>query len=313
VTLLALAAAERPAQACSCGSPIMLSPTPEATGVPRNARLAIYFSYGVGEEVPAFALRGAGGAEVAITVQAERLARIVFIQPDAPLAAGAAHELDLPGGTTISFTTGDALDETAPAFAGLAGLEAHDYPYPGPGGCHNSCASGGNRYSRLELAYDPPGADTAFLLLEVWREGEATPSQRIPLAWRPWAHIDTIACGPAISPLAPGETYCARLLAHDAAGNVAGAGAEVCAPVESCANVPDDNCLPERGCPEPPDPPDDECIPEEGCGTIIEPERDAGRSGCAATGIHPRDPGAAMLLLAGLLLLAARARRRARG
>jgi hypothetical protein len=293
LVLLALVAAERPAHACSCdGSPIVLSPRADATDVPRNARLAIYVPYTTGEDAPEVVLREAAtGAEVALSIesmpQGNTGERILFATPDAPLAAGTVYEIALPspfGEHTHSFTVGDALDETPPAFAGLAGFEAHSYPYPGPGGCYNSCVAYRDRFSRLELDYEGPGADTAFLLLEVRLQGQFTPAHVIPFPWGSRDHVGSFSCSPALPRLEPGQTYCARLWAHDAAGNVAGGDAPVCAVAATCRNVPNDDCVPERGCTRP--------------------------GGCAvAPGPATPGSGAGVLLLAGLMLvLAARPR-----
>jgi hypothetical protein len=289
VTLLALAAAARPAAACTCdGAPVVLSPQPAATGVPRNVRLALYYffpDYGG----PALALRELGtGVEIPLTIEAVlHGSLIVFAQPDELLAAGAEYEIIVPPSLfherVTTFTVGDTLDESPPAFAGLAALAAHTYQFPNPDGCFLGCISGGDRLSRLELTYDLPGADTAFLMLEVRHHDDLGPSHLVPFPWGPQEYVEGMDCWPAIPRLEPGETYCARLLAYDAAGNVAGADAEVCAVARSCANIPDEHCIPERG-----------CRREGGC--------------AAAPGSRAAGSGAALVALAGVVLLAARRR-----
>lgn len=248
------AAAPRPAEACSCApqSPFV-TPEPGATNVPRNAIVAVLVYGGTSPEALQIQ-EAATGASIAVDVEvmdhaAGYVTRLLIARPREPLAPATEYRITI--GEQATFTTGDALDIDAPVFAGLSALKADTTAYDGDSGCFSTCIEPMNeRVQAIELSFPDPGSDVAFMTLALRREGEASPFTMAPLRRREGGFVSSLGfhlCDPVLSPsLEPGQVYCGRLTAYDAAGNTAGEGPEICATASTCAtNLVDPECWPE--------------------------------------------------------------------
>jgi hypothetical protein len=274
--VVAFGGAPRHADACSCALPtVTLSPADAKTAVPLNAIMIARFDYA---NLPSLELRNAATQElVPLTVGTRRPNNYVYgitllATPTAPLAPNTAFVLvarDESRSTMSTFTTGDTVDTTPPTFAGLGAIsfETMTYPIADPDGrlCSSSCISpGGGHISRIRLDYVPP-SDSVHVVLQV-RRADETSYEELPLV-DGTQYVGYEDCAPRSPRLDPGSDYCARVVAYDIAGNMAGAETEVCTAAVTCA--PRGEQGPVGICE-----PSDECVP-----MSAEPES----SGCATT------------------------------
>jgi hypothetical protein len=147
-----------------------MAPADGATDVPLNAVIHVHLEGGVNAFGPAveewLALETADGQPVPVTLElppwSNALDTPVRMVPIAPLAARTGYRLrklviPLPNGTDIvgRFTTGDAVDTTAPAGVDAADLSsgAGSDAECNPGHAAPSCCSGSfpRRYQRIDL------------------------------------------------------------------------------------------------------------------------------------------------------------------
>jgi hypothetical protein len=199
------------------------------------------------------------------------------------LLANTTYEVMVGQAAVGRFTTGSSVDVVPPSFDGLGTAAGFVFPDSDNGTCRRA----GEPLQRIELGYDDGGADIALRLLRVRRPGDITFFE-VPLATRPAGTpyssgrvLENTACSPRAPVLEAGVTYCASVVAFDAAGNAAGHDVERCFIATTC--LPDDG---------------------EGFTPMCQRISPTGGGGCGAAG------GGSGLALAWLLLLIVRSARR---
>jgi hypothetical protein len=166
----------------------------------------------------------------------------VFATPLAPLSPNTAYTIVVrttySSDETTTFTTGDAIDMTPPAFAGLSAIALETMAWPLPDGdgsiCVSSCiALAAGHISRIRVDYPDPPSDAVHVALQLYRPGEAM-ADEVPVPSYDPRFFGYTSCTTMSPVLAPGADYCARMIAYDVAGNVAGIGNEICATAQIC-------------------------------------------------------------------------------
>jgi hypothetical protein len=265
VGLLIAGSPER-ADACSCGPPtVTMSPADAATGVPVNAIVIVGFDYAYDVSIT---LRNEATQEVIPVVQERRattfFGNTYFATPTAPLApntkyVAVAHDPNQPD-ATATFTTGDISDTTPPAFSGLAAMSLETMTYPIANAndefCVSSCISAPEGHvSRIHLEYTDRPMDAVHVALQL-RRVDSEDAAEVPLTASSPRYLGFESCRPNAPNLEPGAEYCARVVAYDVAGNVAGLDApEVCTSAQTCEPVLVGTCEPSTECraPAPPE------------------------------------------------------------
>jgi len=246
----------RPAEACTCGgAPQVLSPADGATDVPTNVVPVIddVASY---QQTVALTLREDGattevGVPFDVFTSALGTSGFVVGRPG-ELAPLTTYVLSLGVGgfvTSTRFTTGTARDDAPPSFAGLTGFvpEQQEYPAPALRECVNSCVLRvDGRVNRIRLQHGA-GEGVIWYRLQVREAEAAAPFYEAALEVGATDLIRPFVCGTQPPVLDPDRSYCARLTAHDAAGNTAGGEVEVCTATETCT-ARDVDCLPVEEC-----------------------------------------------------------------
>lgn len=247
---LGLVASElHPAEACECAlNDHPLAPADGATAVPTNA--AIFYPT-VPTQVTQIALADPSGAAVAMTVTMH--GTFLIAKPNTPLAAGTVYRLttETTAGTFhMAFTTGDAADTTPPVFAGITAVHPETVgivPDTSPTGACQACgiAVHDDHVSRMRLEFASPPDDAVVVAATVLDGATAVAEIGMsPAAWT-GRELGFGGCGNAAPALDPGGSYCARVIAYDVAGNVAGGEAMACAAAATCkpatvCSIPDD-------------------------------------------------------------------------
>ena len=252
LALAAVALAPRPADACSCAAPLgPVSPADGETGLPTNAALLIDTSL---EAVTSVTLTAPGGAQVALIPETH--GGFLIERPAAPLQPNTTYTVTTTRATAITstFTTGAASDSTPPSFPGassvtLAVMGAVTNPGTACANCAVRYAPDGST-SRIHFMFPNPPPDAVLLWVELSIPGDEHPL--IDAAFSPSQWDRTIdfhaACQVSAPQLTIGNTYCAQVLALDAAGNSAGS-AEACATAYECAPAFDTaTCEPSPTC-----------------------------------------------------------------
>src|SRR5258706_16461540 len=99
---------------------------------------------------------------------------------------------------------------------------------------------------------DPPG-DAVFLDVQIYPDGAESPPLLQEVGMTPGGLGDRLlgfrGCGPTAVALTPGNGYCVRVTAYDAAGNAAGGDHLACAVAAACAPMFDAmSCGPADAC-----------------------------------------------------------------
>ena len=235
----------RVAGACTCRGPTTyVSPLDGASDVPLNA--VVFTARPDYRSWPLALVEVDTGAEVPTTPHGGRRqagAQVVYewetLQPASPLLPNTKYKIvfDDPstGQTGTSFITGATMDSVAPPAVTPSAVGAKR---TSQGACNvgNSCGGIGDG---LNVAFTLAAPDVAWIFLELRRQGAADPFALIPVVGvtpgEPWStQLGVYDCAPPAPDLVVGETYCARLVSFDVAGNAA-PGADVCAQMTACA------------------------------------------------------------------------------
>lgn len=254
LALAAVALAPRPARACECAAPTgPVSPADGATGLPTNAALLIDTSI---EPVTSVTLTAPGGAQVALIPEPH--GGFLIERPAAPLQPNTTYTVTTTRATAITstFTTGSTSDSTPPSFAGASNvsLEVMDPVATGSNG--TGCVNCAVRYqadgtnTRIHFTFPNPPPDAAMLWVELTIPGDEHPLIDVAFPPSQWnGTIDFHAnCQVPAPQLTVGSSYCAQVLAIDAAGNSAGS-AQPCATATECAAAFDTaTCEPSPTC-----------------------------------------------------------------
>jgi hypothetical protein len=239
-----VAANPQRSEACSC-APATFSPSvvPEdgAEGVARNTRLLV-FQDGLGAQGEPTLVRNDGDEpeQVALDVtifERRRAQRIVWLEPEELLEAGATYELRNAEDEVVStFEVGDSLDDEAPAVPVISELEVARL-HPAQGTCEEAQCWLDSPFRRVTVGFEEPGDDVVLAMVELYAEGAEEPALRAPVSWDAstgGTRIMTEMCASYLPPMyGEGQTLCARLVAYDAAGNAAASG-EVCREAREC-------------------------------------------------------------------------------
>jgi MYXO-CTERM domain-containing protein len=289
--LLVSLGSPRRADACSCGiGRVTLSPVDNQPQVPVNGVVIATFDYAGTASIE---LRNVATQEVVPITQDNRRGDdsgfsplTIIATPMTPLAPNTAYQITAHADTlttdkTTTFTTGTATDTTPPIFAGLVAMspETMTWPIIDPNGigCAGSCTNVADGHiSRVHFAYADPDPDTVYLAVQIRRADSDTYVERT--LFNSAKYIGAEVCGVRAPVLDPGVDYCARVVAYDVAGNIAGADAEVCTAAKICAPA-------KQGI----------CEPADACDPLPPPEGES--SGCTTT---PATPLLALLALFGL-------------
>jgi uncharacterized protein (TIGR03382 family) len=306
--LAVIATAERRADACSCEPIEDIVPADGAVDVPLNAVIMVQ-RWGVARADRIDVVETGTNAVVAsATPETTGSVNITTLAPSAPLAANTTYEVVAFPASAFpaplsTFTTGSETDTTAPVFAGLESVVAESMDVRE---CTlNSCVSATSFgwFPRLRLGFTAP-SDIAYYALETRNQQNQDVTRQLVFAssgaFTDPSNVTGIGCELVKPPtMHPGDSFCARLIAYDQAGNTAGAEVELCAPVAECAaSCDDDNGVPNDECPAPPEPLDP---------TVIDPPLAPKQGGCSSQGL----PAAGWLAaMAALLLLVVRRRAR---
>lgn len=259
--LLVSAVAERPAEACSCATERRASPADGAADVPTNAEVV----FATGDEEPVLGLRRTDTLEeVPITVEvlrepADRISRQVLhiVRHAELLEPDTRYDLTTRGGTFATFTTGDGLDATAPAFAGVTAAQFRRWR--ADGSWNSSCWEVDDGTDQVLIDHAPLPGDAVRARIDVTGGGETWTGMRfLPSAFTAddtLTRLSSDSCWDLGAPvLRSGVAYCARVTVFDAAGNATDGG-EVCEQARDCAfgdeesPGPDAPCMaPSTGC-----------------------------------------------------------------
>jgi hypothetical protein len=193
VALLLALAAPRPAGACSPPGPFNfggIAPADGATDVPTNTQLRLFFY--VSEMSPAeteIQLRPEAGDPVAVTVTRQGSdvgARVVVVQPDAPLRPQTGYEvrtrfkanctydcITTEYAALAKFTTGSGPLTTPPAFAGVTGATVRTAVCGGDTCC--------GPYKAVLMSLDwARGSDPTIAGYHIYRDGELVSPVGLP-------------------------------------------------------------------------------------------------------------------------------------
>ena len=244
-----LAARRETAEACSCvGLEPQISPADGAADVPLNA--VVFASHPRTSSLGIRLIEVASGQQVATTgmgrrwVSAGGYVEVFQIEtPTGLLAPFSKYEIEVTvtvGGAILrtQFSTGSSVDNEAPPPAALDGFEA-SIATPASV-CDDTCAVTGER---LRFPYAMPGADVAWMLLELREAGRSVAEIAVSDRWQ--RSLGATFCDAPSPVLTAGQSYCGRLVTGDLAGNRT-LGPERCsAPArtfsldEQCAATPD--------------------------------------------------------------------------
>ena len=223
IATAAVLVAPRPAEACSCYVPLVISPANGATDVPTNAVFVIasgwsdptYTSLAGPDDAPA----------LETTVVYEGIERLELVEPVEPLAPRTDYFLTV-GFEVIAFRTGDGPDTEPPAPAELGELtikHAH------PAGQGSSC---GDEHLDIDLAITlPPDAVAAEIFVEGFTQQFRHVVTGDQLDWPLGGSSDDCTRN---FPLEGGDQVCFEVRSRDQAGNLAVA-TERCTTVIACA------------------------------------------------------------------------------
>lgn len=290
--------------------PPLVVPAEGTTDVPLNARVIVQYEWILDTEIE---LRDAMTGEVVPTMQELRPApglqrSTVFIAPMAALAANTSYTVVVPAvgnsSITTSFTTGDAVDTSPPAFAGLSALslETMGFPVLDEDGsyCLSSCIEANDgRISRIRFDYPDPPADAVFVEMQLYPIEQPLGVERVPVSASSPRFFGYETCSARAPRLDPDAEYCARLVAYDMAGNTAGESNEICMTALRCEpraveSSPGLSCEPS-----------DECVPV----LPIDEEPDSG--GCSTS--HAASGLSGLVVLACMGQRQRRTKRRSHG
>jgi hypothetical protein len=181
-----LFAARSRAQACSCAfQQTIVSPADQATNVPLNAVVIARYAYGfkptvalrnltTGENVPTtLDVRFPGHTAAGTTAFATPTARL---DPSTSYVIIVGDDFSRAPPIMTSFTTGEEVDTTAVAFAGITSLRAEtmQYPLPMPDGseCFDSCIDTyPGHVSRIYVDFADPPPDAVHVALQLYEPG----------------------------------------------------------------------------------------------------------------------------------------------
>jgi hypothetical protein len=258
--LVVLVATPRPVHACSCSARVALSPADASTDVPLNAIVIAQINW---RSEASIELRDATSNQLVALAQEERTHGTIFAVPLEPLAPNTTYTVTLPtfhGNAEVSsFTTGESVDTTPPTFAGVTGLSLETMQWPLENGCYSSCLNiRDGRVSRTRLEFADPPPDAVHVALQLYRPGEGIIDE-VPVSGGDPRLFGFEICDTISPALVPDMEYCARVVAYDVAGNIAGLGAELCEVARACEPraKSSDCCSPVDECSSTPPPPDE--------------------------------------------------------
>lgn len=288
-------ATPRPAGACSCEAPPqdpIVIPPDGSTGVSDTPLLVVRLTRVLPGVV--LSLRDLSTAEdvpieLRTWIQSYGVFTWFVAQAQQPLEPG-GYALEVDGTSVSTFTVSASSDVQPPTAPIITRFDPWAFPAPPGEQCHSGiCWARPHQRDQLWLAHEPAEDDISLVLLELYRAGDNTPVFDLPLDGSGALLLGSSTCDDARIELEIGVEYCARLIAHDAAGNTSSSD-PVCATAESCY-VEDCHPFPYDSCPKPPEEPPPSPAPADG--------------GCH---VGPRPWPAGLLIM--LVLLGATVRRR---
>lgn len=255
LAIVSLVVHARPAHACSCGIPgSPMSPANGATQVPRNA--VLFFDASL---APVSQIQLAGPNIVVVPVTTEQHGAFVIARPASALAANTTYTVSFTQNSNVmtsTFTTGNSSDTTAPGFPGVMGIRPEYMQFDnGTGTTGQACVacdvhSQGGRISRIHFDFPDPTGDAVVLGVEIYIPGDSNLLEEFAVT--PANFTDRLlgfrGCGPTAPNLNENVTYCARVVAYDAAGNAAGSASEACNTPTACEAQMDMTCEPIDAC-----------------------------------------------------------------
>jgi uncharacterized protein (TIGR03382 family) len=268
-------AAPRPASACSCDAapeePIVIPPD-GSSGVPDTPLLAVRLTRAL--PGTAFSLRDLSAAEdvpidVRTWIQSHGVFTWFVATANQPLDPG-DYAVHIDGASVSTFSVSATGDDQPPTAPEITRFDPWAFPAPPGEQCQSGvCWERPHQLDQLWLAHEPAADEVSLVLLELYRDGDDTPFQDLPLDGSGTILLGSSTCDDADVELEIGIDYCARLIAYDAAGNAA-SSERICAAAQSCY-VEDCSPFPYDICPTPPEDPPPTPAPADGSGCNATP------------------------------------------